>query len=303
MLTRVKGLFKTWTWKTYLVNLGLMIVVLFTLIFLFFYAYLPSTTRHGETITVPDLKGMALEDMDEFLRKRRLEYEVSDSIYYAQYPTFSIYKQYPLPGAFVKEKRKIYLTIIKKTPDHTKMPDLNGTLKNAELILESYGLERGKITYKPDLASNAVLEQWHEGKKIAPGTSIEKGSKIDLVVGDGLGNRTFEVPRFIGLPIDEAEFSIRASGLTTGSKIIRVLDDFEIVDLVDKAKELNIDTASIVKSGNVFQQRPEIGTEIRLGQQVDVWIVSLSEEDSLSIIEDWKEQLEENDLEDIDEQL
>ena len=131
------------------------------------------------------------------------------------------------------------------------------------------------------------LKQLFEGKPIEPGARIRKGSNIDLIVGDGLGRRVFSVPRFIGLPIDEADFSIKGSGLNTGSVIIKVIDEEKMLELVDLAKELEIDTVVIIESGHVFQQRPEIGNDIRLGQQVDLWVVSLDEEDSLQILESW----------------
>lgn len=288
MFEKIVKIFSEKSWKAYAVHLGLMIMVVLSLVLVFFYLYLPSATQHDQTITVPNTRGMQLADMDEFLKKRNLNYEVYDSIYDQNYPPLSIYTQYPLPGAHVKEHRKIYLTYVKATPDQTNMPNLiDGSLKNAELILENYGLKRGKITYKPDLAPNAVLEQWYNGKKIEPNTPIEKGSRIDLVVGDGLGQRIFSVPRFIGLPVDEADFAIRASGLNTGSVIINVIDDEKLIELVELAKELEIDTTTIIESGAVFQQSPDIGNDIRLGQQVDLWIVSLNEEDSLEVLENW----------------
>lgn len=288
MLQKAKEVLKENSWKSLLVHIGAMISIVLALIFLFFFVYLPSSTQHGETITVPNLEGMSLSDMDDFLKKRNLNYEVADSNYTSSYPALAILKHYPQAGSYVKENRKIYLTVNSKLPKSVNMPNLiDGSLKNAELVLESYGLRRGKITYKPDLASNAVLEQLFEGKAIAPSTSILRGSKIDLVVGDGLGQRTFSVPRFIGLPIDEADFSIKGSGLNTGSVIIRVIDEEEMYELTSLAKKLEIDTASIVKSGAVFQQRPEIGADIRLGQQVDLWIVSLDEEDSLNVLDMW----------------
>jgi beta-lactam-binding protein with PASTA domain len=148
-------------------------------------------------------------------------------------------------------------------------------------------LKSGQITYKPDLATNAVLEIWHNGEEIEEGAFIEKGSVIDLIVGDGLGRRVFSVPRFIGLPLDEADFAVRASGLNTGSVIINVIDEERIFELVELAKELKIDTATIIESGYVFQQNPEIGEDIRLGQQVDLWVVSLDEEDSVKVLESW----------------
>lgn len=276
------------SWQALLTHVGFMGIVIITLILIFFFVYLPSTTRHGETVTVPNLEGMSLLEMDDFLKKRHLNYEVSDSGYSSQYPPLAILKQFPLAGSYVKENRKIYLTVISKKPKSVNMPDLiDGSLKNAELVLENAGLKRGKITYKPDLASNAILEQFFKGEKIEPGAKVEMGSEIDLIVGDGLGQRIFSVPRFIGLPIDEADFSIKGSGLNTGSVIIKVIGEEEMIELVGLAKILEIDTAVIIESGNVFHQNPEIGMDIRLGQQVDLWVVSLDEEDSLQVLGNW----------------
>jgi len=276
------------SWQALLTHVGFMSIVIITLILIFFFVYLPSTTRHGETVTVPNLEGMSLLEMDDFLKKRHLNYEVSDSGYSSQYPPLAILKQFPLAGSYVKENRKIYLTVISKKPKSVNMPDLiDGSLKNAELVLDNAGLKRGKITYKPDLASNAILQQLFKGEKIEPGAKVEMGSEIDLIVGDGLGQRIFSVPRFIGLPIDEADFSIKGSGLNTGSVIIKVIGEEEMIELVGLAKILEIDTAVIIESGNVFHQNPEIGMDIRLGQQVDLWVVSLDEEDSLQVLENW----------------
>ncbi len=299
MLQKIIGVFKENSWKTFITHLGLIVIVVVAMILVFFFVYLPSTTRHGETVTVPNLEGMSLTEMDDFLKTRQLNYEVSDSNFVDKYPPLTILKQYPLAGSHVKEKRKIYLTINQNQPNSIKMPNLiDGSLKNAELVLKSYGLKRGDIKYKPDLASNAVLEQLHHGKNIEPGDTIMKGSEIDLVVGDGLGRREFDVPRFIGLPVDEADFSIKGSGLNTGSVIIKVINEEKILELIELAKELEIDTATIILSGHVFQQRPEVGTNIRLGQQVDLWVVSLDEEDSLVVLENWVNKTDEESLSD-----
>lgn len=295
MLQKFIDVLKEKSWKAWLFHVALMMTVIIALIFTFFYIYLPSTTKHGETVTVPNLEGMPLDQMDEFLKKRHLNYEVSDSNYTSDYPPLTILLHYPHAGSYVKENRKIYLTVNSRQPKSVNMPNLiDGSLKNAELVLKSYGLRRGEIKYVPDLASNAVLEQLFEGKNIVHGTSILRGSKIDLVVGDGLGRRVFGVPRFIGLPVDEADFSIKGSGLNTGSVIIRIIDEEKKIELVQLAKELEIDTASIIESGYVFQQKPEIGNDIRLGQQVDLWVVSQDHEDSLNVLEHWKNRGEEN---------
>ena len=274
--------------KSVLIHLMLIVSSFILLSLIFFFIYLPSATNHGEAITVPNLEGMPLEEMDEFLKKRHLNYEVSDSGYSAQYEPLAILKQYPLQGEKVKEGRKIYLTVKAKEPQTVMLPKLiDGSLKNAELVLRSYGLHRGKITYRPDMGVNVILEIWSNGRKVNAGDKVQKGSYIDLIVGDGLGQQVFAVPRFIGLPLDEANFSIRASGLNIGSVIIRVADDDITQQINDLAAELEIDSVSIIQSGYVFNQSPMVGEQIHLGEQVDLWIVSLNEDDSLDILLNW----------------
>ncbi len=280
-----------------LVNLVLLLIIIGILVMMFFFLYLPGVTHHGETITVPNLEGMQLEEMDEFLGKRNFRYEVADSGYSEQYPPLAILKQYPLPGAKVKEKRKIYLTVKARKPKSVKMPNLiDGSLKNAELVLRSYGLKLGKIEYKPDLASNAVLEQRINGKQVEPGTMVPLGTEIDLIVGDGLGNRVFEMPNFLGLELEEASFTIVGSGLNVGSVMVNVLDTVDILNILERVSEMKVevDTLAVITSGHVYKQHPPAGEEVRLGEQVDLWIVSRSPEDSLNIMENWGNKSEES---------
>ena len=84
----------------------LMVLVLASVLF-FFYVYLPTTTNHGESITVPNLEGISVEDLNEFLLKRDLRFEISDSSYSYEYPPLTVLRQFPKPGAKVKEDRKI----------------------------------------------------------------------------------------------------------------------------------------------------------------------------------------------------
>ena len=59
------------------------------------------------------------------------------------------------------------------------------TIRQAEPTLKSLGLQLGKITYKPYLGKDMVLEMWVNGKKVKPGTEVMKTTKVDLVLGDG----------------------------------------------------------------------------------------------------------------------
>lgn len=237
------------------------------LLLFFFYIYLPSTTNHKETITVPDLEGMAYDDINELLTNRNLRYEVmSDSGYSEEYDPFYILSQNPKAGAKVKEDRKIYLTLNAKVPPQVRMPNLiNTDLPNAEDILRSNGLKRGEITYVPDRRVNAVISQKLKGENVETGAMIYKGSSIDLEIGNGEGIKRFPTPDFMGKTLAEVRFQIEASGL--------------------KLDEINYILNDTVPANLVYKQLPPEGRSIRTGDLVEIWINSQNlpdeEEDEL----------------------
>jgi len=64
------------------------------------------------------------------------------------------------------------------------MPDLSDlSLRQATNTLQNIGLTVGDVIYKPSKFHNVVYEQIYKGRLIRPGTEIDQGSKITLVVG------------------------------------------------------------------------------------------------------------------------
>lgn len=247
--------FKANTFADLLKHIAIILVVVFLLAGFFFYVYLPGTTNHGETISVPKITGMTLPEIEDYLDDKDLRYFVSDSSYNPGIKPFVILTQDPAPGAKVKENRKIYISVNMKNPPIIKMPKLiDGSLKNAQMILKSYDLMVGEIKYVPDLAQNAVLKQFVKGKEIKPGDPVAKGSTVDLVVGDGEGNTEFDVPNVVGMPVDEASVLLVGQGLQIGS-----------INYVQEPGKAN---------GTVVRQRPvpEEGAKIKVGQLVDIWV-------------------------------
>jgi len=209
--------------KTKLFLLHLIAAVVFLAItFGFTYQWLGSYTRHGSSVSVPDLKGMQMEKLDEFLKFKNLRYKIADStIFDLSKPPGTIIEQDPRPNEKVKEHRTIYLSITRATPPGVKIPDLeDNSLRQAEAILRSYGLIKGQLIYKPDLAKNAVLEMQIDGKKVSKGDEVTKGTVIDLVLGDGFGNTKVAVPQLFNLDLDEALFVLRASSLNVGAVVL-----------------------------------------------------------------------------------
>lgn len=261
------------TWKDLLIHIGIIAAIACILLLGFFYMYLPISTNHGETITVPDAKGKALADLEEFLGSRELRFEVTaDSGFSATQPPFTVLKQFPLPNSKVKEGRKIYVTLNAEKAPLIRMPKLvGGSIKNAQLVLKTYDLQLGEITYIADEALNYIFEQRIDGREVLEGEKIPKGSIIDLVAGNGLGNQSLSSPNLIGLDIESAQFAIVGSGLKIGE--IKYEKEGKAVIKVEQGDEVAYRKESVAP-GTVFKQQPEVGAGMRLGQMVDLWIYS-----------------------------
>ncbi len=99
------------------------ILLLFSIIY--FYIYLPNITNHGESIVVPDLKGIKVEELESFLKKHKLRFSVNDSAYTDTLPVFAVLRQFPTSGSKVKENRIIYVSLNRQSsPPTLPMPDL-----------------------------------------------------------------------------------------------------------------------------------------------------------------------------------
>ncbi len=235
-------------------HIGIIIALVLVFFLGFFFIYLPYTTNHGQSITVPDLKSKNVSQLDDFLGDKDLNYEVSDCTFVANVAPLTVLSQYPAPGSKVKEGRKIYVTVVANTAPLIKMPKLTDmTHQSAQMYLRSVGLAEGTITYEPDMAQNAVLRQSFNGHEILPGQPIAKGSKIDLVLGEGLGTAQFDAPSVIDLALDEAKFAIVGAGLKVGQ-------------IMEK------DAEEGQASGVVVKQNPESGNKVRIGDVIDLWV-------------------------------
>ncbi len=235
-----------------LVALAMVIVLLVIVQF-----GLKSYTRHGESITVPDLRGMTFEQVKTILNGKNLDWEIMDSVFDMHKAPLSIIDQNPKPNSKVKEGRTIYITINATKAPTTEIPDLIGrsSLKYAKMQLESYGLKVGELIYKPDPHLNAVNGMQIGGKNVKAKTRVPRGTVIDLVLGDGGGSIKINVPYLIGKRYDEVEFQLRGSSLNIGALV------------VDEGVS---DTAGAV----VYKQYPAAGegSTIRLGEPIDLWL-------------------------------
>ncbi len=172
--------------KVFFGQLAIALCVIVGMVIIFMY-WLGFTTNHGQEISVPDLSKLSEEQAEKRLNELDLDYVILDSVdYRKEYPKYSVVEQDPAPGSKVKVNRKVYLKINSSGFTSVKIPDLiEKTLRQAEPTLKSLGLVVGKITYKPYLGKDMVLEMNMNGKKLRIGEKVLKSSVIDLVLGDG----------------------------------------------------------------------------------------------------------------------
>jgi len=193
--------------NTLLLAIGSVIaVVLIAFFSLSFY------TNHGSGIPVPILKGLTVENATKILEDQGFNYKI-DSIFVSDKPPGTIVEQDPDPGTSVKENRTIYLTMVSILAPNVSLPAIEQTpYISAAATLASYGLKVGDTTYRADIARDMVLEVKFSGQPIKPGTKIPKGSKLDLVLGNGAGASEVDIPDLVGLSLNEAKFAINGSG-------------------------------------------------------------------------------------------
>lgn len=174
------------TSRAFFTQIFLAVLIIAVLGYLFMH-WLTFTTDHGNEITVPDLSKLTEEQVEEKLDELDLSYVMLDSVdYRSDYPKYTVVQQDPLPGAKVKEGRKVYIKINSSGFSSVKIPDLiEKTYREAVPTLKALGLEEGTITYIPNLGKDMVLEMRYKGRNIKPGDRVLKSSKIDLVLGDG----------------------------------------------------------------------------------------------------------------------
>nr|WP_294790296.1 PASTA domain-containing protein [uncultured Mucilaginibacter sp.] len=198
--------------KTALFAIGSVIsVVLIAFFSLSYY------TDHGSGVPVPQLTKLSIDRAIDILEQQGFNYYV-DTIYAGDETPGTIVQQDPDAGTLVKKGRIIYLTMAALQAPPVAMPDIEQTQYiQAVATLANLGLKVGDTTYRSDIARDMVLEVKLNGQTIKSGTKIPKGSRLDLVLGDGNGAGELPIPEVVNLDLDEARVAIKGAGFTLGN--------------------------------------------------------------------------------------
>jgi beta-lactam-binding protein with PASTA domain len=244
--------------KVFVKNLALAVALVVGIIMILLI-WLNIYTRHGQARPLPDFYGLTLEQTAKLAKKNKLKYQIIDSVYTTVVPSGCVAEQNPRAGFKVKKRRNILLTINAFNPEMVGVPNLVGLPKRQAIaMIQSAGLEAGELRYIPDLSVDFVIKQLHNGKEVAEGDSIQKGSVIDLVLGKGLSNQRTAVPDLMGLKLEAAKNTILGASLNLGAFIY----------------DSTITSGDDSLNAFVFKQIPEYRetSTLQLGSGIYLWL-------------------------------
>lgn len=145
-------------------------------------------TSHGQSIEIPVLVGLSLDEAQKILDEMGLEVVVADSLFDSKIPAGSVIESDPTAGIQVKLGRRVYLTLNAFTPPLAMIPNLTDiSYHKATIDLKSKGFVIGRIIKKQDIAKDFVIAGEFNGRTLKEGEKLPMGTIIDLIVGTSEG--------------------------------------------------------------------------------------------------------------------
>ena len=244
--------------RTFFVNLIIAIILVALLVFITLQS-LKSYTRHGQSNPVPDFTGLVLHEAETTAAQNYLKIEIIDSVYTDKVQPGTVVDQVPEPGFGVKENRTVFLTINSTQKEQVALPKLTDiSFRQAQVLIENYGLLVGEISYQPSEYNNLVLKVEQDSIEVFQGNLLLKGSKIDFIVGRDPENEQTLLPNLKGLKVETAKEILTDAMLNFGVLIY----DETILSAEDSI------------NATIWRQRPDskISSSVKLGTSVDLWI-------------------------------
>jgi beta-lactam-binding protein with PASTA domain len=246
------------TSKIFLKNFGIavlltILLIWFTMIMLSFY------TNKGKNFPTPDFKGMTVAQIEALANQHGLRFIIEDTIYRKEIQPGTVVIQKPSAGHKIKPNRIIYITLASLRPEQVTVPKLTDvSMRQARVLLESKGFALGNIAYIPSEFNDLVLEQKHEGQTILPGSRLNNGSTIDLVVGKNMTGGETIIPDLKALTLPNAREVLKSRSLNIGSVIYNP----------------SVRSAEDTLNAFIWKQipQPDSTTRVMPGLSVDVWL-------------------------------
>jgi eukaryotic-like serine/threonine-protein kinase len=170
---------------------------------------MPSLTRQGAEVRVPEVIGLSEREAERLLATEDLKLSKISEQWSPDAPRGFITAQEPQAGGVVKRGRRISV-VVSLGAQGTTVPLLDGvTARQAEMQLEGAGLKLGQTAraYSDQIGKDLVIASDPPGE-----TVVEQETAVDLLVSLGSVPRSFVLPRLAGRDAVSAARGLRDQG-------------------------------------------------------------------------------------------
>lgn len=190
------------------VNL-LLAIVLTIAIIIGTLQWLDHYTLHNEAVVVPDVKGLTLDEADEFFKNSKLRYNVVDSVFSKDVAPGAIVELVPVAGSKVKENRIVFVTINAQTSQMGKIPEIQDlSFRQAYALLRSIGFSSVEIEYVAgeykDLAVAVELNQ----HPLSKGEYVPLNAPLTLKISSGDPNMQPDSLSLDSIPVEPLDSDV-----------------------------------------------------------------------------------------------
>lgn len=203
-----------------------------------------SVSLGPERYLVPDVKGLSPEEAATQITESNLALGGRTEAFDDKVPAGLVAKTEPKIGSELKPDSQVDL-VISKGPKPVEIPQVVGTkIKSAQSQLEDLGLivERESV-FSEQVEKNVVISI-----KPKPGTTVNSGTSVDVVVSKG--PPPVVVPNLVDMPRRKAIAELNRLGL-----------------------KANVQVGEVAPLNRVISQSPAPGTEIPKGSSVTIRII------------------------------
>lgn len=209
------------------------------------------TPETQETITLPSVIGLLLEDAQKTLYAKSKSLEVTYTEEYSdQYEKGKVIDQYPAADAEVAADAEIKL-VVSLGPEPITVPNVYNLTDNQAVTM----LEEAGLVVLHDYAYSDEIEEGRVIKTIpSREESVVKGDKVTVVISNGPKVKKVKVPGIVGLSESKAVKKLEEAGLVKGN--------------------VTKDYSDTYPEGQVISQSIKEGKEVDSGTAVD-FVISL----------------------------
>lgn len=171
-------------------------------------SFLSAWTRHGDVVTIPEIKHMTYAEAELTLERNGLHIVISDSIYDKTFKPGTVIDCVPKAGQVVKDGRDVYVTITSFSPKHVSIssPITNVSSRQAISYLSAIGINSIQLVSVPSQYPDLVERALVNGKPLNVGAVIPVDATVILEVGTCIEPEPIDGEELESLP--EAEQAI-----------------------------------------------------------------------------------------------